>query len=163
MLIRLCGCADWYALLLFAYGKNRFSHDVAHIIKEWISFFWCLSKYKLHWVMCKVNEPQRGLCKLCWRKNVVYTSVNIRKIKFIRNLYLNKHFLSYLHPCAIARKLTNTICLCNTVLYFHASLFFFFISFTTAEQQKRFDQFYSLLVTFAMKFIGLYFSTEVIR
>ena len=39
----------------------------------------------------------------------------------------------------------------------------FFISFTTAEQQKRFDQFYSLLVTFAMKYIGLYFSTRVIR
>ena len=38
-----------------------------------------------------------------------------------------------------------------------------FISFTTAEQQKRFDQFYSLLVMFAMKYIGLYFSTEVIR
>ena len=149
MLIRLRGCAGWYALLLFAYGKNRFCHDVAHIIKEWISFFWCLSKYKLQWVMCKVNEPQRGLCKLC------------RKIKFVRNLYLNKHFLTSLHPCAIAWKLTNTICLCNTVLYFHAR-FFFFISFTTAEQQKRFDQFYSLLVTFAMKYIGLYFSTEVI-
>ena len=156
MLIRLCRYAGWYALLLFA-----FSHDVAHIIKEWISFFWFLSKYTVYWVICKLNEPPRGVCKLCWQKNVVYTSINIRKIKFIRNVYLNKHFLTYLHPCAIAWKLTNTICLFNTVLYFHARLFF--ISFTTAEQQKRFDQFYSLLVTFAMKYIGLYFSTRVIR
>ena len=29
--IRLRGCAGWSAPLLFAYGKNRFSHDVAHI------------------------------------------------------------------------------------------------------------------------------------
>ena len=31
MLIRLRGCAGWSAPLLFAYGINRFSHDVAHI------------------------------------------------------------------------------------------------------------------------------------
>ena len=30
-LIRLCGCAGWSAPLLFAYGKNRFSHDVTHM------------------------------------------------------------------------------------------------------------------------------------
>ena len=30
VLIRLRGCAGWYAPLLFAYGENRFSHDVAH-------------------------------------------------------------------------------------------------------------------------------------
>ena len=29
VLIRLCGCAGWSAPLLFAYGINRFSHDVA--------------------------------------------------------------------------------------------------------------------------------------
>ena len=32
VLIRLRGCAGWSASLLFAYGINRFSHDVAHII-----------------------------------------------------------------------------------------------------------------------------------
>ena len=31
-LIRLCGCAGWSAPLLFAYGKNGVSHDVAHLI-----------------------------------------------------------------------------------------------------------------------------------
>ena len=31
MLIRLRGCAVWSALLLFAYGMNRFSHDVAYL------------------------------------------------------------------------------------------------------------------------------------
>ena len=30
--IRLRGCAGWSAPLLFAYGINRFSHDVAHIL-----------------------------------------------------------------------------------------------------------------------------------
>ena len=32
MLIRLHGCADWSASLLFAYGINRFSHDEAQFI-----------------------------------------------------------------------------------------------------------------------------------
>ena len=40
-------------------------------------------KCKLHWVACKVMETRRGSCKLCWRPNVVYISINIRKIKFI--------------------------------------------------------------------------------
>ena len=30
-LIRLRGCAGWSAPLLFAYGKNSFSHDMAHL------------------------------------------------------------------------------------------------------------------------------------
>ena len=32
VLIRLCGCVGWSAPLLFAYGKNRFSHDMAPLI-----------------------------------------------------------------------------------------------------------------------------------
>ena len=31
LLIRLCRCAGWSASLLFAYGKNRFSHDEARV------------------------------------------------------------------------------------------------------------------------------------
>ena len=31
-LIRLRGCTDCFASLLFAYGKNRFSHDVAQSV-----------------------------------------------------------------------------------------------------------------------------------
>ena len=31
VLISLRECAGWSAPLLFAYGKNRFSHDMAHI------------------------------------------------------------------------------------------------------------------------------------
>ena len=34
MLIRLCGCAGWSAPLWFAYGINRFSDDLAHLIKH---------------------------------------------------------------------------------------------------------------------------------
>ena len=32
VLIRLCTCAVWSAPLFFAYGINRFSHDMAYII-----------------------------------------------------------------------------------------------------------------------------------
>ena len=32
VLIRLRQCSDWSALLLFAYGINWFSHDVAHFV-----------------------------------------------------------------------------------------------------------------------------------
>ena len=31
-LIRLRGCAGWSVSLLFAYGKNRFSHDIAQLL-----------------------------------------------------------------------------------------------------------------------------------
>ena len=37
-LIRLRGCAVWIAHLLFAYGINRFSHDVAHILLFMMDF-----------------------------------------------------------------------------------------------------------------------------
>ena len=43
--IRLRGCAGWSEPLLFAYGKNSFSHDVAHIrayIAEVITLSWSL-------------------------------------------------------------------------------------------------------------------------
>ena len=56
--------------------------------KEWILFFWCLSKYKLHWVACKVSEPQRSSCKLCYWPNVVYNSINIRTDNFISYFYI---------------------------------------------------------------------------
>ena len=37
VLIRLCRCTGWSAPLLFAYGTNRFSHDVAHMffMEKW--------------------------------------------------------------------------------------------------------------------------------
>ena len=37
MLIRLHGCTGWSAILLFAYGKNRFSHDVAQLYMSLIT------------------------------------------------------------------------------------------------------------------------------
>ena len=36
-----------------------------------------------------MNEPRRGSCKLCQGPNVVYTSINIRKIKFIAYIYIH--------------------------------------------------------------------------
>ena len=44
-LIRLCGCAGWSALFLFAYGTNRFSHDVAYIIHNYLSSNICRTKH----------------------------------------------------------------------------------------------------------------------
>ena len=35
-LISLRRCAGWSAPLLFAYGKNRFSHDVAQMTVNWV-------------------------------------------------------------------------------------------------------------------------------
>ena len=32
--------------------------------------------------MCKMNESQRGSCKLCQQPSVVYTWLKVRKIKF---------------------------------------------------------------------------------
>ena len=59
----------------------RFGVSPVNYPEECISFFWCLSKYKLHWIVCKVNEP-----------NVVYTSINSRIMMFIAYIY----FLFYL-------------------------------------------------------------------
>ena len=40
MLIRLQGCAGWSAPFLFAYGKNRFCHDVAHMHSSVLSHWY---------------------------------------------------------------------------------------------------------------------------
>ena len=47
----------------------------------------------LHWVACKVNELRRGSCKLRFMQTLlathaVYTSINIRKFKFIAYIYI---------------------------------------------------------------------------
>ena len=34
-------------------------------------------------------NPKRGSCKLCQRPYVVYTSINIGKIKFIAHIYIH--------------------------------------------------------------------------
>ena len=44
--------------------------------------------YKIHWVTSKESEPRRGLRKVCSWPNVVYTSVNIKKIMFIPYIYI---------------------------------------------------------------------------
>ena len=41
------------------------------------------------WVACKVTVPRRGSCKLCWRPNVVYTLINIRKNQFTAYIYIH--------------------------------------------------------------------------
>ena len=41
-----------------------------------------LSKCKLHWVASKVYMSLIGIHSLCTQPNVVYTSINLRKMKF---------------------------------------------------------------------------------
>ena len=53
VLIRLRECADWSAPLLFAYGINRFSHDVAHIL---ITPNWLVGEIVLYSILC-LNVP----------------------------------------------------------------------------------------------------------
>ena len=45
VLIRLRGCAGWSAPLLFAYGINTFSHDVAHMGLHWLPSHVCPKTY----------------------------------------------------------------------------------------------------------------------
>ena len=57
-----------------SFTKLKFCTKMFHLwteqnFMEWILFFWGLSKCKLHWVVCKVNEP-------------------LRKIKFIAYIYI---------------------------------------------------------------------------
>ena len=49
--------------------------------KQW-TFFLMLSKCKLHWVASKVYMSLIGIHSLCTQPNVVYTSINLRKMKF---------------------------------------------------------------------------------
>ena len=65
MLIRLRGCAGWSAPLLFAYGKNKFSHDVAHIIYDNIKNLKVLLQYlfihyNIIWAASSKLSPMRA-------------------------------------------------------------------------------------------------------
>ena len=71
-LIRLHGCAGWSAPLLFAYGKNKFSHDGAQIrvynVCQTECIFECLTVTKLRWdwqrFSSKIFFPL--VCKRCY-------------------------------------------------------------------------------------------------
>ena len=51
-------------------------------------FFQHLLKYKLRRVTSKVSEPQRGFRMVCSLPDVVYTSVNVKKMMFIPYVYI---------------------------------------------------------------------------
>ena len=61
-LIRLRGCAGWSVPLLFAYGINRFSHDVAHLCVKW--WVWKVRYWDVIFKTFKVYEP--GHEKTCF-------------------------------------------------------------------------------------------------
>ena len=48
VLIRLLGCAGWSAPLLFANGKSRFFHDMAHIKKHTGTQDWSIISTRVH-------------------------------------------------------------------------------------------------------------------
>ena len=58
MLIRLCGCTVWSQPLLFTFGINRFSHDLAHLIPNMVTFKMFNPKWHIRgwvqdwWSMC---------------------------------------------------------------------------------------------------------------
>ena len=56
VLIRLCGCAGWSAPLLFAYGINRYSHDVSHFILE--GFYNKFSIFSGVWIFQTFNNKK---------------------------------------------------------------------------------------------------------
>ena len=55
------------------------------------NFYRCLSKSKLHLIASKVYVNPFRDHSLCIRPNVVYTSINLRKMKFIPKLSLMIH------------------------------------------------------------------------
>ena len=60
----------WDILVLDTYACNipfNVTSVMCYHVYLWneLHMFLGLSKCKLHWVACKVNEPQRGSCKLC--------------------------------------------------------------------------------------------------
>ena len=57
-----------------------------YLFKECISFTRGLWKCKQNWVRGKMNEGVR--VKLCTRPNVINTSINVRKIKFMAQFYI---------------------------------------------------------------------------
>ena len=70
MLIRLCECAGWSAPLLFAYGKNGFSHDVAHIHYDWMHILKPTTIYVIiqGFNKCLSVQIERMLCTLQFQR-----------------------------------------------------------------------------------------------
>ena len=62
VLIRLRGCTGWSAPLLFAYGKTRFSHDVAQL----------LPPYLYPWILSTIDMQLPSIC------NSVTSQFNMR-------------------------------------------------------------------------------------
>ena len=60
MLIRLCGCAGWFAPLLVAYGISRFSHDKAHFISYPQNQRQIL-RVNLYCLSCSTTKPTKWL------------------------------------------------------------------------------------------------------
>ena len=58
LLFRLCGCTVWSQPLLFTYGINRFSHDVAHLIPNMVTF----KKFYLKWHFRRWVQYWRSIC-----------------------------------------------------------------------------------------------------
>ena len=76
----MCGCAGWSAHLLFAYGKNRFSHDVAHLVLLMCIGDLCLVMsslpcYNFHYVK---NCVKNFHCvKNCFRLHLKWQAANV--------------------------------------------------------------------------------------
>ena len=82
-LIRLRGCADWSAPLLFAYGLNRFSRDVTQLVDK--------DPMLPHDHNCK--DMQADLC-LCWGHSSLSFFFSVCLLKCTVSLYSISSFLT---------------------------------------------------------------------
>ena len=73
--IRMRECVGWSAPLLFAYGKNRFSHDVAHMEMSLLMMVW-IDSMKHKWNMLMNNEKWHLYCVTVY---IFYTLFNVKK------------------------------------------------------------------------------------
>ena len=63
LLTRLCGCTVWSEPLLITYCINRFSHEVAHLIPNMVTFM----KFNPNWPFSGVVQDWRSMCVLFFR------------------------------------------------------------------------------------------------
>ena len=78
LLIRLCGCTVLSQPLLFTYGINRFSHGVAHLIPNMVTFKKFNPKWHFRgWVQDWVNVLFFGIHDLWFFNSIIHTATKL--------------------------------------------------------------------------------------
>ena len=98
-------------------------NELVKLTMLWTTGPWCLLKCILHLLAWNVNEPQRVHVNFTSDSNVVYTSIHIRKIKFIAYIY-NRFSQNLDEKSNMSAKI-------EAVKYLHA------VFLLTVEQRRR--------------------------